>query len=124
MVGSANPTDGDQRMPRTTPCLWFDTQAEEAANFYVSVFPNARITGYCDSQDEIDHFWHQLSAMPEQEQCGWLVDKYGLSWQVVPREINTWLVDTEPARAQRVLSAVMGMKKLDIAALQRAHRGH
>lgn len=111
-------------MPRTTPCLWFDTQAEEAANFYVSVFPNARITGYCDSQDEIDHFWHQLSAMPEQEQCGWLVDKYGLSWQVVPREINTWLVDTEPARAQRVLSAVMGMKKLDIAALQRAHRGH
>lgn len=156
-------------MPRTTPCLWFDTQAEEAANFYVSVFPNARITGlnhyteglpmpagtvltvqfeldgqaymalnggphfqfnpsvslviYCDTQAEIDHYWHALSALPEHEQCGWLVDKYGLSWQVVPRDINTWLVDSEPARTQRILSAVMGMKKLDIAALQRAFDG-
>lgn len=156
-------------MPRTTPCLWFDTQAEEATQFYVSVFPNARIAGlnhyteglpmpagtvltvqfeldgqaymalnggphfqfnpavslmiYCDTQDEIDHYWHKLSAVPEQAQCGWLVDPYGLSWQVVPSAINTWLVDAEPVRAQRVLSAVMGMKKLDIAALQRAHRG-
>ena len=74
----------------------------------------------CDSQDEIDHFWEQLSAEPAAEQCGWLKDRWGLSWQVVPTELPEMLQHPDPARRQRVLDALMAMKKLDIAQLQQA----
>lgn len=156
-------------MQRTTPCLWFDRQAEEAANFYISVFPNARIldlTRYgegapmpagtvltvrfeldgqeflalnggphfnfspaisfvvnCASQQEVDHFWDKLSAHKDQEQCGWLQDKYGVSWQIVPTALPQMLGDPDPAKSQRVMTALLSMKKLDIAALQRAFDG-
>lgn len=156
-------------MQRTTPCLWFDRQAEEAANFYVSVFRNSRIldlTRYgegapmpagtvltvrfeldgqayvalnggphfnfspaisfvvnCASQQEVDHFWDQLSAHKDQEQCSWLQDKYGVSWQIVPTVLPQMLGDPNPARSQRVMTALLSMKKLDIAALQRAFDG-
>lgn len=153
-------------MPRTRCCLWFDTQAEEAATFYVSVFPDSRITAVtrygpgmpmpegtvltvafeldgqpymalnggphfqfspaislvidCESQDEIDYYWQQLSAVPEREQCGWLQDRFGLSWQVVPTQLPEMLQDPDATRRQRVLQALMAMKKLDIARLQQA----
>ncbi len=74
----------------------------------------------CDAQDEIDHFWEQLSADPAAEQCGWLKDRWGLSWQVVPTELPEMLQHPDAARRQRVLDALMGMKKLDIAQLQQA----
>jgi predicted 3-demethylubiquinone-9 3-methyltransferase (glyoxalase superfamily) len=155
-------------MQRTTPSLWFDRQAEEAANFYISVFGNSRIkaiTRYgegaplpkgtvltvsfvldgqdyvainggphfsftpaisfvinCASQQEVDHFWDRLGvAGGTPGQCGWLQDQYGVSWQVVPTVLPQLLDAADPARAQRVMTALMAMKKLDIAALQRAH---
>lgn len=160
---------------RINPCLWFDTQAEEAARFYVSIFKGARITDVlrypavgqeihgkpagsimtvafeidgqsytalnggpifklneaislqveCDTQEEVDYFWHRLSegGDPEAQQCGWLKDKFGLSWQVVPRVLEKMLSDPDTAKSQRTFQAVLQMKKLDIAALQRAHAG-
>ena len=155
-------------MPKITPFLWFDNEAEEAAKFYTSVFPNSRITNVshyteagprpagsvmvvtfeidgrefstlnggpefhfseavsfvvnCETQEEIDYYWEKLSSGGGEEvQCGWLTDKYGLSWQVVPAKIREWARDK--AGFQRVMHAVMQMKKLDIAALQRAHDG-
>ena len=156
-------------MQKTSPCLWFDRQAEEAANFYVSVFRNSRIKTLarygdgaplpkgtvltvsfeldgqefvalnggphftfspaisfvvnCASQPEVDDFWQKLSARKDQEQCGWLTDKYGVSWQIVPTVLPQMLGDPDPARAQRVMTAMLAMKKLDIAALQRAYDG-
>jgi predicted 3-demethylubiquinone-9 3-methyltransferase (glyoxalase superfamily) len=155
---------------RVTPFLWFDGQAEEAAKFYTSIFPNSKIrttSRYddataknagrpagtvmtvdfvldgqefvalnggpefhfteaislmvnCDTQAEIDHFWSRLSADGGQEvQCGWLKDKFGLSWQVVPRVIID-LLTGDPERARRVMAKVMTMKKLDLAALTSA----
>ncbi len=82
--------------------------------------PAVSIVIDCDSQDEIDHFWEQLSADPAAEQCGWLKDRWGLSWQVVPTELPDMLQHPEAARRQRVLDAIMRMKKLDIAQLQQA----
>lgn len=154
-------------MQRTTPCLWFDRQAEEAANFYVSVFKNSRILGLsrygegaplpagtvltvrfeldgqafvalnggphftfspaisfvvnCTSQQEVDDYWKKLSAHKEHEQCGWLVDPFGVSWQIVPVALQQMLGSDDPARSQRVMKALMAMKKLDIAGLQRAY---
>ena len=154
-------------MQRITPFLWFDDQAEEAANFYVSVFKNSKIKGMsrygeegpgpkdtvmtvdfeldgqefvalnggprfkfteavsfvvnCETQEEIDYYWETLSAGGEKVQCGWLADKYGLSWQVVPTKIRDWARDA--AGMQRVMQAVMQMKKLDLATLQRAYDG-
>jgi len=155
-------------MSRFTPCLWFDTQAKEAAEFYVSVFKNSKlkqVTYYgehgpmpkgtvltasfeidgqeflalnggpifkfteavsfivnCDTQAEIDEYWEKLTADGGQEvQCGWLKDKYGLSWQINPRKIDEWLKD--PVRAQRVMTEVMKMVKLDMAAMERAYNG-
>jgi predicted 3-demethylubiquinone-9 3-methyltransferase (glyoxalase superfamily) len=156
-------------MQRITPFLWFDDQAEAAANFYVSVFKNSKIketTRYtgeepvgqkgsvmtvafeldgqefvalnggprfkfteavsfvinCETQQEIDHYWEKLTAGGGEEvQCGWLTDKYGLSWQVVPAKIAEWARD--PAGFQRVMHAIMPMKKLDLAGLQRAFDG-
>ena len=154
-------------MQKITPFLWFDSNAEEAAKFYVSVFKNSKVkemTRYtgeepsgqkgsvttvnfeldgqefvalnggpqfkfteavsfvinCETQEEIDYYWEKLTAGGGEEvQCGWLTDKYGLSWQVVPTKIREWARD--PAGFQRVMHAVMQMKKLDIAALERAY---
>jgi len=149
-------------------CLWFDHEAEEAAKFYVSVFPNSRITGttyypdgppdparagsvltinfvldgqeffglnggphhkfnpaisivaHCDGQEEVDRVWAKLTDGGEEVQCGWLTDRYGVSWQVVPREFERMLLSTDKAAVQRALSAMLPMKKLDLAALERA----
>jgi predicted 3-demethylubiquinone-9 3-methyltransferase (glyoxalase superfamily) len=159
--------------PKISPCLWFDTQAEAAANFYVSVFKNSKITQIsrngeagrevhgkqagsvmvvafeiegqtftalnggpqfkfseavsfqvmCESQDEIDYFWSKLGAGGQDGQCGWLKDKFGLSWQVVPSELPQMLSEGDGARLDRMMNAIMTMKKLDLAALKRAHAG-
>jgi predicted 3-demethylubiquinone-9 3-methyltransferase (glyoxalase superfamily) len=153
-------------MPRITPNLWFDTESEEAAAFYVSVFPNSKITGVthygeggprpadmvmtvdfvldgqeftainggtqftfdeaisllvnCADQAEIDYYWSSLSEGGKEGQCGWLKDKYGLSWQVVPADWNELVNDRDRARAQRAMQAVFGMKKIDVAAIHAA----
>lgn len=154
-------------MQKVSPCLWFDGQAEEAANFYVSVFKNSRIistTHYleglpqpagsvmtvqfildgeefvalnagphfkfspaisfvatCDTQDEVDELWRKLSEGGEEEQCGWLKDKYGVSWQIVPKAFIEILSKTDNAASQRAISAMLKMKKLDISVLRRAY---
>lgn len=152
---------------KITPCLWFDKQGEEAARFYVSLFPDSRIdkvqrspTDYpsgqagdvllveftlaggrftalnggphftfneavslqidCEDQAEVDRLWAALSAVPESEQCGWVKDRYGLSWQIVPRRLGELMSSDDPAQNQRVMQAMMGMKKLDVAALEAA----
>ena len=153
-------------MPSITPNLWFDTDGEEAAEFYVSVFPNSKITNVthyseagpreagtvmtvdfvldgqeftainggpeftfsesvsflinCADQEEVDYYWSKLSNGGEEGPCGWLKDRYGLSWQVCPVALNELVSDPDPARVQRVMTAMFGMKKLDIAALQAA----
>jgi predicted 3-demethylubiquinone-9 3-methyltransferase (glyoxalase superfamily) len=155
------------RIDTITPCLWFDGQAEKAARFYVSLFPDSRIdrlvpspTDYpagkkgdtvlveftlmgrkftalnggsffklneavsfivpCRDQAEVDRYWKALSAVPAAEQCGWLKDKFGASWQIVPTRMFELLEDPDPKRAARTYEAMMEMKKLDIAALERA----
>lgn len=155
--------------PNITPFLWFDGQAEAAAKFYVSVFPNSRIkhvahyTGEepvgekgdvmtvafeldgqpfvginggpqfkfseavsfvinCRTQEEIDYYWETLTADGgEESQCGWLRDKFGLSWQVVPEQVEEWISD--PERAPRVMAVVMQMQKLDLARMEAAADG-
>jgi predicted 3-demethylubiquinone-9 3-methyltransferase (glyoxalase superfamily) len=153
-------------MPRITPNLWFDTQSEEAAEFYVSVFPNSKVTNVthytdagprpagtvltvdfvldgqeytainggpeftfteaislainCADQDEIDHYWAKLSEGGEEGPCGWLKDRYGLSWQVVPTGFTELMNDPDRSRVDRAMRAVFGMKKLDIAAIYAA----
>jgi predicted 3-demethylubiquinone-9 3-methyltransferase (glyoxalase superfamily) len=152
---------------RITPFLWFDGQAEEAANFYVSIFPNSKVSStsrygeagpgpkgsvmtiafdldglsftalnggpmfkfteaislvvHCETQAEVDHYWDKLSAGGQQVQCGWLKDKYGLSWQIVPNALMELAQDKDPAKSQRVMAAMMQMKKIDIAGLKAAH---
>lgn len=156
-------------MQKITPFLWFDNQAEKAANFYVSVFKNSKIremTRYtgeepvgekgsvmtvvfelngqefvalnggprfkfseaisfvvnCETQEEIDYYWAKLSSDGGEEvQCGWLTDKYGLSWQVVPTKMSEWTKDA--AGFKRVMHVVMEMKKLDLGAMQAAYDG-
>jgi predicted 3-demethylubiquinone-9 3-methyltransferase (glyoxalase superfamily) len=154
---------------KITPNLWFDTEAEEAAGFYISVFKNSRIvsvTHYtegaprpagtvmtvefeldgqrfvginggpqftfdeavsfqitCETQDEVDYYWEQLSEGGEEGQCGWLKDRYGLSWQVVPAGIGEVFADADPERAKRAMEAMLKMSKLDIAALRSAADG-
>jgi predicted 3-demethylubiquinone-9 3-methyltransferase (glyoxalase superfamily) len=153
---------------KITPCLWFDNQAEEAANFYCSIFKNSKIDGvsrytkegfeihgkeagsvmtvsfqlndqsflalngspvfkfnesvsfqvFCDTQEEIDHYWNKLTEGGEESQCGWLKDKYGLSWQIVPSILPKLLSD--PAKAERVTKAFLQMKKFDIWKLLKA----
>lgn len=153
---------------KITPCLWFDTQAEEAANFYVSVFDNSKINnisrygkeGYeihkmkegtalavhvtingqpfvamnagpqfkfteavsfqilCDTQEQIDYYWNKLTESGQESQCGWLKDKFGLSWQVVPTILEKLLLDKE--RSGRVMNAFMKMRKFDIETLKNA----
>ena len=155
------------------PCLWFDSQAEEAADFYVSVFKDGKIRGIsrygkegfeihgrkagtvmtvefelrgqryvalnggplfkfdeavsfqvpCDDQDEIDYYWAALSKGGEEGPCGWLKDRFGLSWQVVPRVLPQMLMDSDPKKSERVTKAFLQMKKFDLAALKRAYQG-
>ena len=156
-------------MPTTTPCLWFDTQGEEAAQHYTSVFPNSQIlnvTRYgsagprpegtvmtvefeldgtrfvalnggpeftfdeaisfeigCADQSEVDHYWDRLSEGGEKGPCGWLKDKFGVSWQVVPTVLNELIADPDPERGQRAMAAMLQMSKLDIGELERAADG-
>ncbi|MBI5100947.1 MAG: VOC family protein [Nitrospirae bacterium] len=153
-------------MQRIVPHLWFDKEAKEAAEFYTSVFPKAKIKDTatlhntpsgtvdivtiellgqefmllsagplfkfneavsfivnCDTQEEIDYYWEKLSASPEAEQCGWLKDRYGLSWQIVPTVMKEMMKDKDDRKRARVTEAFLTMKKLDIATLQRAYKG-
>jgi predicted 3-demethylubiquinone-9 3-methyltransferase (glyoxalase superfamily) len=160
-------------MPRITPCLWFDGQAEEAATFYTSVFKNSRIVGIsrygkaghefhgkpagtvmtvafeldgqpytalnggpvfkfneaislqvpCETQEEVDYYWEKLAegGDPAAQRCGWLKDRYGVSWQVVPNVLVEMMQDKDPAKTDRVMSAVLPMTKIDIDTIQRAY---
>jgi predicted 3-demethylubiquinone-9 3-methyltransferase (glyoxalase superfamily) len=120
---------------KITPNLWFDTEAEEAANFYVSVFKDGGIVNVnpfneavslsirCEDQDEVDYYWEQLTDGGEEGPCGWLKDRYGLSWQVVPKGIDELFSYSDPDRAARAMKAMFEMKKLDMAELQRAADG-
>jgi predicted 3-demethylubiquinone-9 3-methyltransferase (glyoxalase superfamily) len=157
-------------MPRQiVPNLWFDTEAEEAANFYISVFPNSRIVFVshytegspreagmvmtvefeldgqrfvginggpqfkfdeavsfqitCEDQDELDYYWDRLTDGGSESQCGWLKDRFGLSWQVVPTGMEELFSDPDPERARRAMQAMLQMRKLDVAALRRAAAG-
>jgi predicted 3-demethylubiquinone-9 3-methyltransferase (glyoxalase superfamily) len=152
-----------------TTCLWFDGQAEEAANHYTSIFKNSkvgRVSRYteagpgpagtvltvefeangqkfvalnggpeftfnesisfqihCDDQDEVDYYWNKLSEGGQEVACGWLKDKYGVSWQVVPAVLIDMIDDPNPEKAKRTIEAMLTMTKLDIAALQKAYAG-
>ncbi|MBI2278212.1 MAG: VOC family protein [Dechloromonas sp.] len=163
------------QLHKITPCLWFDTQAEEAAHYYCAIFPDSRIRRisrygeaghdihgkpagsvltvafqlagtpftalnggpdfkfneaislqvYCATQKELDHYWDRLSAGgdPSAQQCGWLKGKYGVSWQVVPATLEDMICDGDYRKSERVMTALLNMKKLDIAALQQAYDG-
>lgn len=163
------------KVRRIAPCLWFDGQAEEAARFYTSIFPNSRITdvscfgeaGYevhgrpkgsvmvaafeldgqpftalnggplfkfneavslmvsCETQEEVDYYWDKLSAGGEEQaqQCGWLKDRYGLSWQIVPTVLLRLMSNPDRAKSEKTMAAMLKMRKLDIAALERAAAG-
>ena len=111
-----------------SPCLWFDSQAEEAAQFYTSIFKNSRIvriSRYSEAGREIDHYWERLSEGGDRsaQQCGWLKDRYGVSWQVVPTVLSEMLTDRDPGKSGRAMEAMLQMKKLDIARLKRAYGG-
>ena len=150
-------------MGRITPFLWFDTESQEAAEFYTSVFPNSKITKVttrpdrsdepvltvefeldgqrfialnggpqfsfteavsfdvkCQTQEEVDGYWETLSEGGEEGPCGWLKDRFGLSWQIVPTELPRLLSDPDRAKSQRVMKAMLGMHKLQIDELERA----
>lgn len=163
------------KVQRISPCLWFDGQAEEAARYYTSIFPNSRITdiscfgeaGYevhgrpagsvmvaafeldgqpftalnggpqfrfseavslmvsCETQEEVDYYWERLSAGGEEQaqQCGWLKDRFGLSWQIVPTALLRLMSGPDRAKSGRAMEALLTMTKLDIAALERAAAG-
>jgi predicted 3-demethylubiquinone-9 3-methyltransferase (glyoxalase superfamily) len=154
-------------MQKITPFLWFDNQAEEAVNFYISIFKNSKIvsvTRYgevgpgpkgsvmtvtfqldgqsfmalnggphftfspaisfvvnCETQEEVDELWEKLSEGGEKVECGWLKDKYGVSWQIVPTVLGEMLNDPDPVKSQRVIQAVLKMKKIDIEGLKKAY---
>ena len=122
---------------KIAPCLWFDGQAEQAARLYVSLLPDSRIDAvhrgplfsfteavslqiYCDDQAEVDRLTQALSAVPEAEQCGWVKDRFGLSWQIVPKRLLELLTDRDAGKAQRAMQAMLAMKRIDIAAVERA----
>ena len=153
-------------MPKITPCLWFDTQGEEAARFYTSIFPNSRIVDVahygeagpreagtvmvvrfeldgqelvalnggpeftfdeaislqidCADQEEVDRYSEALTDGGEQGPCGWVKDRFGLSWQVVPKRMIELLSDPDEAKAQRAMAAMLEMRKIDIAAVEAA----
>lgn len=159
---------------KIVPCLWFDKNAEEAMNFYLSVFKNSKIvsikrypddiqvgpmrdmagkvlTGIfelegqrfmcldggpifkfneavslyveCESQAEVDELWGKMSAVPESEQCGWLKDKFGVSWQIIPKRMGELMSDPDSEKANRVIQSMLRMKKIDLAALEAAAKG-
>ena len=160
---------------KIAPCLWFDNQAEDAANFYTGIFKDSKIVAVsrygeagqeihgqkpgtvmtvafelegqsftalnggpvfkfneaislqitCESQEEVDHYWNKLTAGGDvnAQQCGWLKDRFGVSWQVVPKVLIEMLLDTDAGKSQRAMSAMLKMKKLDIAELKRAYEG-
>ncbi len=158
---------------KISPFLWFDNQAEEAANFYVSIFEDSRVTYTaryngvgaeaagrpvgsvmtvafelagqpftalnggpeftfspaisfvvnCETQDEVDRYWDALSAGGQTEQCGWLRDRFGVSWQIVPAALGELMSDPDPVKAERVMKAMLQMKKIDIASLKAAAEG-
>ena len=154
---------------KITPFLWFNNQAEEAVNFYTSIFENSKINSvarygdagpgpkgsvmtigfelegqhftalnggpvftfsqaisfvvHCQTQAEVDAYWDKLSAGGAEQQCAWLKDKYGISWQIVPDALIELLQDKDPQRSKRVMQAMFQMKKIDIAALKRAYEG-
>jgi predicted 3-demethylubiquinone-9 3-methyltransferase (glyoxalase superfamily) len=158
---------------KITPCLWFDSEAEEAASFYTSVFENSRIKRinrygkagrevhgkdagsvltvefeidgqpfvalnggplfkfneavsfqvFCDTQNEIDYFWDALSRGGTESRCGWLKDKYGVSWQIVPSALPQMMADADVAKSERAMNALLQMTKLDLDALRRACAG-
>jgi predicted 3-demethylubiquinone-9 3-methyltransferase (glyoxalase superfamily) len=156
-------------MQKITPCLWFDTEGEEAAQLYTSIFPSSRIvevTRYgaagprdegtvmtvlfeldgqpfialnggpdfkpneaisfsvdCESQEEVDSYWDKLSEGGEQGPCGWLKDRYGVSWQIVPKVLTQLISDPDKEKAQRVMAAMLKMGKIEIAELERAAAG-
>jgi predicted 3-demethylubiquinone-9 3-methyltransferase (glyoxalase superfamily) len=156
-------------MQKITPFLWFDNQAEEAMNFYASIFKNSKVlsvTRYgeagpgpkgtvmsatfqlegqtfyalnggplfkftpaisffvsCETQQEVDALWAKLSAGGREDRCGWLQDKYGLSWQIIPTALGRMLQDKDPQKSKRVMDAMLKMTKIDIAGLQRAYDG-
>ena len=154
---------GESAMPKITPFLWFDTQAEEAMNFYASIFKHSKVHSVskmqgrvmsvqfelegqhfmalnagpmykfneavsffvsCETQQEIDELWAKLTADGgSPSRCGWLKDKFGLSWQIVPTALAQMLGDKDPARAKRVVDAMLGMNKLDLKGLQQAYDG-
>jgi predicted 3-demethylubiquinone-9 3-methyltransferase (glyoxalase superfamily) len=157
-------------MQKITPFLWFDGKAEEAINFYVSIFKNSkvgRVTRYgdggpgpkgsvmsagfqlegqeflalnggpqftftpaisffvnCETQQEVDELWDKLSEGGKKERCGWLKDKYGLSWQIIPSALSKLLADPDPVKAKRVMIAMLQMDRIDLAGLQRAYHGN
>ncbi len=154
-------------MPKITPYLWFESKAEEAVNFYVSIFRDSKIMNItkfdgkdvgqegavvsitfqlegqqfyalnggpqftfspavsfyidCETQQEIDHYWEKLSCGGEKQMCGWLKDKYGLSWQVVPVILGEMMQDRDAERLERVTKAMLQMQKLDIGLLKKAY---
>ena len=158
-------------MQKITPFLWFDSQAEEAANYYVSIFKNSRITGTtrygeaaaeasgvakgtvmtvafeldgqkftalnggrvfkfteavsfvvnCKTQQEVDEYWDKLSAGGEKGRCGWLKDKFGVSWQVVPADLGEMLLDKDPGKSENMMKAILQMDKLDLQTLRNAY---
>ena len=156
-------------MQKITPFLWFDNNAEEAANFYVSVFKNSKILNVarysdagpgpkgsvmtvefeingqefvalnagptfkfteaisfvvnCETQEEVDYYWERLSEGGEKSHCGWLKDKFGLSWQVTPTILGKLMADKDPEKTKRVMETMLQMDKLDIEPLQRAYEG-
>jgi predicted 3-demethylubiquinone-9 3-methyltransferase (glyoxalase superfamily) len=156
-------------MTGITPFIWYDDQAEEAVDFYVSLFPNSRIhktvrygdagpgpkgqvmtiafeldgrqftalnggphfthspafslVVHCENQQEIDRYWQKLSADPAAEQCGWVKDKYGLSWQIIPNILIEMIGDKDPEKAKRVTEAMLKMKRIDIEELKHAYAG-
>lgn len=153
-------------MQRITPYLWFNDQAEEAMNYYTSIFPNSKIDSIsrygeggpgpagqvmsatftldgqefialnggpmfkfteaisffvnCETQEEVDELWEKLSSGGETQMCGWLKDKFGLSWQIIPAALGQLLGDKDPAKAGRVMQAMLQMQKIDIAKLKQA----
>jgi predicted 3-demethylubiquinone-9 3-methyltransferase (glyoxalase superfamily) len=156
-------------MQRIVPFLWFDSNAEEAVNFYISIFKNSKILNIarygdagpgpkgtvmtmnfqlegqdfmalnggpyytfspaisffvnCETQAEVDELWEKLTAGGSDVQCGWLRDKFGVSWQIIPRTLIELMQDKDPMKSQRVFKAMMGMIKIDIEGLKRAYRG-
>jgi predicted 3-demethylubiquinone-9 3-methyltransferase (glyoxalase superfamily) len=163
------PSGKEKPVQKITPNLWFDTEAEKAANFYISIFKDSEVVNVmhfgdagprpsgmvmtvtfrlqgqeftalnggpdfkfneaisflvnCGSQDEVDEYWERLSEGGEEGPCGWLKDKFGVSWQIVPTVLDEMLQDKDSERANRVMKAMLQMKKIDIAGLQEAYNG-